>query len=170
MVYPRVIHFPKREQPHQLAFQLVGFFKPERDVNPTEITSQLGDFEFKLSGLWQFIPVCQTPCVSVFKNYTEERKEFVKAAEVALKVSFMKGSHVPLIWRDAPVRPFRFNLKFYPLPSKLTDKKPGRHFPWCSCFDRERFFVVTGNNGFGATKESRSQLAMYLSPPSLMAE
>jgi hypothetical protein len=67
--------------------------------------------EFNLAGLWQFIPVCQTPCVSVFKNFTEERKEFVKAAEVDVKVKFMKGSHVPLMWRDAPVRPFRFNPK-----------------------------------------------------------
>jgi hypothetical protein len=111
LVYPRVIHFPKREEPHQIAFQLVGFFRTERDANPEEITSELGDFEFKLAGLWQFIPVCQTPCVSIFKNYTEERKEFIKAADVDVKVKFMKGTHVPILWRDAPVRPFRFNPK-----------------------------------------------------------
>jgi hypothetical protein len=49
--------------------------------------------------------------VSVFKNYTTERKDFIKEADVAVKVNFMKASHVPLIWRDAPVRPFRFNPK-----------------------------------------------------------
>jgi hypothetical protein len=111
MVYPRVTHFPKREEPHRIAFQLVGFLRVERDANPNEITSELGDFEFKLSGLWQFIPVCQTPCVSVFKNYTTERKDFIKEADVAVKVNFMKASHAPLMWRDAPVRPFRFNPK-----------------------------------------------------------
>lgn len=111
MVYPRVTHFPKREEPHRIAFQLVGFFRNDRDVNPTEITSQLRDFEFKLSGLWQFIPVCQAPCVTILKNYTEERKEFIKEAELALKVKFMKASHGPVVWRDAPVRPFRFNPK-----------------------------------------------------------
>ena len=111
LVYPRITHFPKREEPHSVGFQLVGFFREgvEQDLNG--ITSDLNDMEFKLSGLWQFIPVCATPCVSVFKNYTEERKEFIKAAEVDVKVRFMKGTHVPVIWRDAPVRPFRFNPK-----------------------------------------------------------
>ena len=27
------------------------------------------------------------------------------------KVRFMKASHVPVLWRDAPTRPFRFNPK-----------------------------------------------------------
>jgi hypothetical protein len=111
MVYPRVTHFPKREEPHRIAFQLVGFFRTDRDANSEEITTELGDFEFKLSGLWQFIPVCSTPCVTILKNYTEERKEFIKEADLALKVKFMKASHLPVVWRDAPVRPFRFNPK-----------------------------------------------------------
>lgn len=111
LVYPRVIHFPKREQPHNLSFQLVGFFREGNLQAPDAITTDLNEMEFKLSGLWQFIPVCQTPCISVFKNYTTERKDFVKEADVAIKVKFMKGSHVPLMWKDAPVRPFRFNPK-----------------------------------------------------------
>jgi hypothetical protein len=111
LVYPRITHFPKREEPHRVGFQLVGFFREDVDQAPNGITSDLNDMEFKLAGLWQFIPVCQTPCISVFKNFTEERKEFVKAAEVDVKVKFMKGSHVPVLWRDAPVRPFRFNPK-----------------------------------------------------------
>jgi hypothetical protein len=111
LVYPRITHFPKREEPHSVGFQLVGFFREGVEQDPNGITSDLSDMEFKLAGLWQFIPVCQTPCVSVFKNFTEERKEFVKAAEVDVKVRFMKGTHVPVIWRDASVRPFRFNPK-----------------------------------------------------------
>ncbi|MHC5863617.1 MAG: hypothetical protein ACYTXK_42880, partial [Nostoc sp.] len=31
--------------------------------------------------------------------------------EPARKVKFMKASHIPLLWKDAPVRPFRFNPK-----------------------------------------------------------
>lgn len=108
-VYPRVIHFPKPDDPHQIAFQLVNFFRKSRDAKPTEITSKVGDFEFKLSGLWQFIPICATPCVSIFKNFSQERLEFIKAAKVAVKVKFMQGTHVPVFWPDAPVRPFRFN-------------------------------------------------------------
>lgn len=111
LVYPRVIHFPKREQPHNLSFQLVGFFREGNLQAPDAITTDLNEMEFKLSGLWQFIPVCQTPCISVFKNYTTERKDFIKEADVAVKVKFMKGSHVPLMWKDAPIRPFRFNPK-----------------------------------------------------------
>lgn len=111
LVYPRIIHFPKREQPHNISFQLVGFFREGNSQAPDAIVTDLNDMEFKLAGLWQFIPVCATPCVSVFKNYTTERKDFIKAADVAIKVKFMKGSHVPLMWRDAPVRPFRFNPK-----------------------------------------------------------
>jgi hypothetical protein len=111
LVYPRITHFPKREEPHSVGFQLVGFRRQGTEPDPNDAISSLNDLEFKLSGLWQFIPVCATPCVSVFKNFTEERKEFIKAAEVDVKVRFMKGTHVPVIWRDAPVRPFRFNPK-----------------------------------------------------------
>ncbi|UKP01384.1 hypothetical protein [Nostoc sp. UHCC 0870] len=108
VVYPKAIHFPRREQPHQIAFQLVGF---DRGRFQETISGELEDLEFKLSGLWQFIPVCQTPCISVFRNFTRERLEYIKQAEPARKVKFMKASHVPMLWKDAPVRPFRFNPK-----------------------------------------------------------
>jgi len=108
IVYPRVMHFPSREQPYLLSFQLVGF---DRSRESTGIAKQLQDFEFRLCGLWQFIPVCQTPCISVFKNFNKERLEYIKSAEADKKVRFMKASHIPLLWRDAPVRPFRFNPK-----------------------------------------------------------
>jgi hypothetical protein len=67
--------------------------------------------EFQLCGLWQFIPVCRTPCISVFKNFTRERLDFIKQSETIRKVKFMKASHLPLFWRDTPVPPFRFNPK-----------------------------------------------------------
>ncbi|MBR8834797.1 MAG: hypothetical protein DSM106950_12355 [Stigonema ocellatum SAG 48.90 = DSM 106950] len=108
IVYPKVTHFPRREQLHTLSFQLVGFENPEITVG---ITKQLQDLEFRLCGLWQFIPVCQTPCISVLRNFTEERLQHIKQVEPYKRVKFMKASHVPLIWKDAPVRPFRFNPK-----------------------------------------------------------
>lgn len=108
IVYPKVIHFPRREQPHQMAFQLVGF---DRGREQEAVSKELDDLEFKFSGLWQFIPVCQTPCISVFRNFTRERLDFIKQAEPARKVKFMKASHIPLLWKDAPIRPFRFNPK-----------------------------------------------------------
>lgn len=108
VVYPKAIHFPKKEQPHQIAFQLVGF---DRGRFQDVVSGDLEDLEFKLSGLWQFIPVCPTPCISVFRNFTPERLDYIKQAEPARKVRFMKSSHLPLLWKDAPVKPFRFNPK-----------------------------------------------------------
>ncbi len=108
VVYPKVIHFPKKEQPHQVCFQLVGFDKGRQ---AEVISKELQDMEFKLCGLWQFIPVCCTPCISVFRNFTKERLDYIKQAEPAKKVKFMKASHLPLFWKDAPFPPFRFNPK-----------------------------------------------------------
>ncbi|MBD2254242.1 hypothetical protein [Nostoc parmelioides] len=108
VVYPKAIHFPKKEQLHRIAFQLVGF---DRGRFQEVVSEDLEDLEFKFSGLWQFIPVCQTPCISVFRNFSSERLEYIKQAEPAQKVKFMKSSHLPLLWKDAPVRPFRFNPK-----------------------------------------------------------
>jgi hypothetical protein len=108
VVYPKIIHFPSKEQAHRIGFQLVGF---DRGRKLDVVSGELEDLEFKLSGLWQFIPVCQTPCISVFRNFSDERLEFIKQSEPAQKVKFMKASHIPLLWKDAPIRPFRFNPK-----------------------------------------------------------
>jgi hypothetical protein len=47
----------------------------------------------------------------VFKNFNLERLDYIKSAPLDKKVNFMKASHLPVVWRDAPVRPFRFNPK-----------------------------------------------------------
>ncbi len=111
IVYPKIIHFPDKEKIHSVAFQLVGFIAQGDKGNAETIDSELKDFEFCLRGLWQFIPVCRTPCISVFKNFNKDRLDWVKQAEAEKKVKFMKASHVPLLWKDSPVKPFRFNPK-----------------------------------------------------------
>jgi len=108
VVYPKFTHFPGRDQPPNVGFQVVGF---DKGRHSEVISEQLQDMEFKLCGLWQFIPVCRTPCISVFKNFTKERLDHIKQSEPAKKVKFMKASHLPLFWRDALVPPFRFNPK-----------------------------------------------------------
>ncbi|MCT7963948.1 hypothetical protein NG791_25055 [Laspinema sp. D1] len=139
IVYPKVMHFPKQEQPHQLAFQLVGF---EKDPASSAISMELEDFEFKLSGLWQFIPVCRVPVISVFRNFDETIHQNLKKLDEAVaakkKVNFMKATHVPLIWKDAPFKPFRFNPKlekeeqgrplFLQLKAKFIPAKDGFEF------------------------------------------
>ncbi|MCT7958505.1 hypothetical protein [Laspinema palackyanum] len=139
IVYPKVMHFPKQEQPHQLAFQLVGF---EKDAASGAISMQLEDFEFKLSGLWQFIPVCRVPVISVFRNFDETIHQNLKKLDEAVaakkKVNFMKAAHIPVIWKDAPFKPFRFNPKlekeeqgrplFLQLKAKFIPAKNGFEF------------------------------------------
>ena len=65
IVYPRITHFPGGKQPYRLEFQLAGFVG--NSVSGGGIESVLEDLEFKICGLWQFIPVCRVPCISVFK-------------------------------------------------------------------------------------------------------
>ncbi|BDA73606.1 hypothetical protein RIVM261_038670 [Rivularia sp. IAM M-261] len=116
IVYPKITHFPGRDKPHQIGFQLVAF-----DAGNNEgMCRELKDFEFKLSGIWQFIPVCQVPCISVFKNFTEDRLEYVKKSDITKRVRYMKASHIPLFWRDSLVPPFRFNPKI----PKEQQKRP----------------------------------------------
>jgi len=109
VVYPRAIHFPSKERSHEIAFQLVGFDKGQQAKQG--VSGELLDFEFKLAGLWQFIPVCRVPCISIFRNFSRERLDYIKQAEPAKKMKFLKASHLPLLWKDAPCKPFRFNPK-----------------------------------------------------------
>ena len=107
IVYPKVMHFPKKEQPHRLWFQLIGF---EAGNYKHSISADLADNEFKICGLWQFIPVCRQPCISIFLNFKQERLDFLKKSEEPAKnAKFMKASHIPVLWKDSPQRPFKFN-------------------------------------------------------------
>ncbi len=107
IVYPKVMHFPKKEQPHRLWFQLVGFIQGDRAIG---IAEQLADNEFKICGLWQFIPVCRVPTISIFLNFKQERLDFLKGSDdPAKEARFMKATHIPVLWKDSPVRPFRYN-------------------------------------------------------------
>lgn len=108
LVYPKVTHFPRPDEPHSINFELVAY--KSENANQGAF-ADFEDFEFKLCGLWQFIPVSKTPCISIFKNYKKERIDFIKSAVTGLKVKFMKAAHIPLMWRDAIVPPFRFNPK-----------------------------------------------------------
>ncbi len=109
IVYPKVMHFPRKEMPHKIWFQLIGF---DQGRYETGVSTVLGDNEFKLCGLWQFIPVCRPPCISIFLNFKQERLDFLKKSDdPATSAKFMKASHIPVLWKDSPVRPFRFNPK-----------------------------------------------------------
>ncbi|MCT7984933.1 hypothetical protein NG796_16805 [Laspinema sp. A4] len=169
IVYPKVMHFPKQDQPHQLAFQLVGF---EKDPASSAISMQLEDFEFKLSGLWQFIPVCRVPVISVFRNFDEAIHQNLKKLDEAIaakkKVNFMKATHVPLIWKDSPFKPFRFNPKlekeeqgrplFLQLKAKFIPEKNGFEFVALLAPPLEKapkFFKASNDDKATVQKEKR---------------
>jgi hypothetical protein len=105
VVYPRVLHVP--QQPHQINFNLVGFDTGIRKG----VSTELKDFEFKLCGVWQFIPVCRIPCITVYKNFSCEKLYLIKNAPPDQRVQLMKPLHVPVMWQPSPIKPFRFNPK-----------------------------------------------------------
>ncbi len=108
-VYPIITHFHHQDKPHQVSFQVVGFEGKNRPKIP--LKKYLKDFEFYLSGLWKVIPLCRIPCISIFRNLTPNRLNWVKNKEKkgAPPVKFLQASHIPLIWKDSPVPPFHFN-------------------------------------------------------------
>lgn len=108
VVYPKVIHFPQKNKPHLIGFQLVRFSQIE---SQNSISKNLKDNEFQLRGLWQFIQVCRIPCISVMKNFSKERIDYIKKVDLAQKVRFLKSSHIPISWKDAPIKAFRYNPK-----------------------------------------------------------
>ena len=119
LVYPKVTHFPKREQEFKMSFQVISFYRSLGSDEDDERGSgrirrgafdQFKDFEFRLNGLWQFIPVCKTPVITIQRNFTEDRLKHIKESDSLRRVRFLKASHVPLRWADAP-KPFRFNPK-----------------------------------------------------------
>jgi hypothetical protein len=109
IVYPRIIHLPGRDVPHQLTFNLLGFEgnKPRED----SITKELQDFEFRLCGLWQHIPVCKYPVVTVLRNFSDDRRSRIKDLSAVDKHKCLKASHVPISWDKPIIKPYRFNPK-----------------------------------------------------------
>ena len=106
LVYPRVVHFPGKDRFYEVSFTLVRFDKELRAEGTFKV---LNNLEFKLLGLWQFIPICDIPCISIFRNFSKQRLEYIGEIDVSRRVSFLKAGHVPLLWEKPPVEPFWFN-------------------------------------------------------------
>ncbi len=106
IVYPRILHLPKKNKPYQVRFQLVRL-----DNGSNSGAAEMADFEFKLAGKWQFIAACKTPVISIHRNLTEAQLQYYKTLEPAKRKKYASASHLPLLWKDAPVPPFRFNPK-----------------------------------------------------------
>ncbi len=96
-VYPYLQFIPKMQP--ELRFQINSW-----QESPY---SDLKENEFILRGIWQFIPQFRRPLITVMRNWMEkESRDKLKSKGVDFK-----GIHVPLLWKDSPVSPFRFNPK-----------------------------------------------------------
>jgi hypothetical protein len=96
-VYPYLQFIPK--QPPELRFQINGWQDyPHEDFQENE---------FILRGIWQFIPQFRRPLITVMRNWMDKKnRDFFLEKGIDFK-----GIHVPLLWKDSPVPPFRFNPK-----------------------------------------------------------
>ncbi len=105
LVYPIITHYPEKDKPHKISFQILAW--GDKCLETWKL------FEFKINGIWQFIPPCRQPVISIFKNKEAQRLEWIKNEEtdILCKFKFLKATHLPVLWKDAPVKPFRFNPK-----------------------------------------------------------
>ncbi len=47
---------------------------------------------------------------SIFLNFKQERLDFLKKSDdPTTQAKFMKSTHIPVLWKDSPIRPFRYN-------------------------------------------------------------
>lgn len=105
-VYPKITHFPKRDEAAKISFEIVAIYS---DSNSNSgLFEQLQDSEFLLRGLWQFIPVCRTPVVSVLHNYNDELIEKIARLDSVGKCRKLKAQHLPLLWKPPIVPAFRY--------------------------------------------------------------
>ncbi|MFW6358995.1 MAG: hypothetical protein ACOC0N_07275 [Chroococcales cyanobacterium] len=89
-VYPQVRYVKGDRENYSLYFKLVSWEEGEK-------ADEAG--QFILKGIWQFIPQYKRPVISIYRN--QKRSEMDRC----------KASHIPTIWRDSAVRPFKFNPK-----------------------------------------------------------
>ena len=90
-VYPKCLMIPRK--PPKIYFQVAAW----EAENPWDEAPG----QFRLKGIWQFVPQVRTPVISVYRN---------KGAEDP-KGKF-KATHIPILMRrDDEAAPFRFNPK-----------------------------------------------------------
>lgn len=111
LVYPHIIHFPDKEKLHKTEFSVVAIDKTN--------TFGLKENEFILRGIWQFIAPSKTPVISIYRNKQAfDASRFSKEALTKMT----RATHVPILWKDSPAVPFRFN------PKSPKDEQKSRYF------------------------------------------
>lgn len=128
LVYPCLAHFPQPDKnPQEIAFNVIKFdYKIGENA-----TSLLGNNEFLLYGLWQYLPNCSLPCVSVFKNPIPYNLSKLESKDCIKRAKLLTPSHIPLLWENPSVKPFHYNPQLNELDqdSPMFIRIKARFFP-----------------------------------------
>jgi hypothetical protein len=117
VVYPILTHFPGQTA-HKISFDVIGFRGSKENSNTTDLDKRLDDLEFKICGIWQYIPVCKTPCISVFRNFTDNLVATLGKCTAIEKALLTKTNHVP-------VNVYGSNLSFLPKAYRFIKPREG---------------------------------------------
>ncbi len=90
-VYPKCLMIPRK--PPKMYFQVAAWQEENQwDEEPGQ---------FRLKGIWQFVPQSRTPVISIYRNHNAEDPK-----------GKFKAAHIPVLMRrDDESAPFRFNPK-----------------------------------------------------------
>ena len=167
LVYPRITHSQQTNYLEEISFQVMNFdYKIKEEIN-----TLLGERGFFLRGLWQFIPVCSFPCISVFKNSNDRNIKNLKKVNPINRVKLLEPCHVPVLWENPSVKPFHYdpNLNELDKDSPMFIKIKARFVPEKDCFQFEeqvelpleeppRFLKVTEEDKRAAEEEMQQKL------------
>ena len=125
-LYPHAQYRPSLEQPKPY-FSLVAF---NSECDATDES----DRDFILRGIWQFIPKSSSPVISIYRN--REVLGTIKKLSTPQQLSLLKPNHLPVVWDDAPVEPFKFEAQ------KDKNSKMKRYFVQVRASFRDGVYVV----------------------------
>ena len=125
-LYPHAQYRPSLLQPKPY-FSLVAF---NSECDATDES----DRDFILRGIWQFIPKSSSPVISIYRN--REVLSTIKKLSIPQQLSLLKPNHIPVVWDDAPVEPFKFEAQ------KDKNSKMKRYFVQVRATFRDGVYVV----------------------------
>ena len=89
-----------------LSFNLVSVEKKEKRG---AIFTELEPGEFKIAGFWQHIPYCETPCVTILRNYQPSLAKIVKQMDKKKALVLLQANHLSVMWSKASYEPFKYD-------------------------------------------------------------
>ncbi len=116
VVYPQVDYGKySARQEWKIKFKLVR-------IEPTDHRRSRGkevkEGEFTIGGLWQYIPQCSSPCLTIKKNWSPSLVNYVEPLSSQQKAQVLRPTHLPVEWWEAPVEAFRYSKELAELSSK----------------------------------------------------